>query len=71
MSGLTLQSTESSEDVANVFNVALPLTSHKVAMAFMKYPVLNQSGWLTEVAETLLPYWNHKTELTIEQRCLL
>ena len=77
-----MQSTESSEDVINVFNVAqveaLPLTSQQIATATKKDPVLNQvfrytqSGWPSEVAEVLLPYWNCRSELLyIEQDCLL
>ena len=81
LSRLPLQSTESSEDVVNVFNVAqvdtLPLTSQQIATATKKDPVLSQvfrytqSGWPSEVAEVLLPYWNHRSEFTIEQDCLL
>ena len=70
-----------SEDAANIFNIAqieaLPLTSHHVAAATRKDPLLSQvfcyvqSSWSTEVAENLLPHWNRRTELTIEQGCLL
>lgn len=81
LSRLPLRSTESSEDVVNVFNVAqveaLPLTSQQIATATKKDPVLSQvfrytqSGWPSEVAEVLLPYWNRRSEFTIEQDCLL
>lgn len=81
LSRLPLQSTETSEDVANLFNVAqvevLPLTSHQIATATKKDPLLSQVfrytqwGWPTDVAEILLPYWNRRFELTIEQGCLL
>ena len=30
-----------------------------------------QSGWPSEVAEVLLPYWNRRSKFTIEQDCLL
>ena len=81
MSRLPVQSTETSEDAANVFNIAqieaLPLTSHQVATATKKDPLLSQvfryvqSSWPTEVAQDLLPHWNRRTKFTIEQGCLL
>ena len=65
----------------NVFNVAqveaLPVTSLQVAAATKKDTQLSlvlrytQSGWPAEVPEVLLPYWNCKSEITIEQDCLL
>ena len=81
LSRLPVPSTETSEAAANVFNVAqiqaLPLTSHQVATATKKDPLLSQvfryvqSSWPAEVAQDLLPHWNRRTELTIEQGCLL
>ena len=81
LSRLPVPSTETSEDAANVFNVAqiqaLPLTSHQVATATKKDPLLSQvfryvqSSWPAEVAQDLLPHWNRRTEFTIEQGCLL
>ena len=81
LSRLPLPSTEKSEDLVNVFNVAqveaLPVTSLQVAAATKKDPQLSQvfrytqSGWPVEVSEVLLPYWNRRSEMTIEQDCLL
>ena len=72
-----MQSTESSEDVINVFNVAqveaLPLTSQQIATATKKDPVLcqvfhyTQSGWPSEVAKVLLSYWNRRSELLLSK----
>jgi len=76
-----LKSTETFEDAMNVFNVAqvetLPLISQQIATATRKDPLLSQVyrysqlGWPMEVPEVLLPFWNRKTELSIEQGCLL
>jgi len=81
LSRLPLKSTETSEDAVNVFNVAqfeiLPLTSQQIATAARKDPLLSQVycytqlGWPMEVPEVLLSYRNHKTELSIEQGCLI
>ena len=81
LSRLPVQSNATPEDAANVFNVtqieALPLTSHQVAAATKENPLLSQafcyvqSSWSTEVAQDLLPHWNHRTEFTIKQGCLL
>ena len=81
LSRLPLPSTETSEDLVNVFNVAqveaLPVTSLQVSAATKKDPQLSQvfrytqSGWPVEVPEVLLPYWNRRSEMTIEQDCLL
>jgi len=69
------------KDEGVLFNIAqiesLPVTALQVAAATRKDPLLSQvfcytqTGWPHEVGSELLPYWNPRTELTIEEGCLL
>jgi len=81
LSRLPLEATENSMDETNIFNIAqveaLPITAEQVAIKTKRDPLLSQvccytqSGWPTEVDSVLLPYWNRRTELSIERGCLL
>ena len=81
LSRLPLEVTDNPMDEVNVFNIAqveaLPITAEQVATATKRDPLLSQvyrytqSGWPTEVDDVLMPYWNRRTEISIERGCLL
>ena len=81
LSRLPLKVVEQPSDETVVFNIAqieaLPVTALQVAAATRKDPLLSQvfrytqTGWPHAVDSVLLPYWNRRTELTIEGGCLL
>ena len=81
LSRLPLEVTDNPMDEVNVFNIAqveaLPITAEQVATATKRDPLLSQvyrytqSGWPTEVDDVLVPYWNRRTEISIERGCLL
>lgn len=55
----------------------MPVTAQKVATTTQRDPLLSQVyrytqlGWPTEVDSVFLPFWNRRTELSLETGCLL
>ena len=81
LSRLPLKIADNSIDEINIFNIAqveaMPVTAQQVATATQRDPLLSQvyrytqSGWPSEADDVLLPFWNHRNELSIETGCLL
>ena len=81
LSRLPLKSTESKEMKADLFSVrqieALPVTSVPLKRATSRDPILSKvlmytkQGWPDRVDESLKPYWNRRTELTLEDDCIM
>ena len=65
----------------NLFNTqqieTLLVTSAQLKTATNQDPILSRvlrytkRGWPTEVSDTLKPYWNRRSELSIEDDCIL
>ena len=70
-----------STTTSTVFNInqiaAMPVSSNQIAEATRRDPVLSRvllytkQGWPDHIEPALQPYSNRRTELTIEQNCLL
>ena len=81
LSRLPLKHTESKEAKADLFSVgqieALPVTSVHLKHATSHDPILSKvlmytkQGWPDKVDEILRPYWNRRTELTLEGDCIM
>ena len=77
LSRLPLKCTESKEAKADLFSVrqieALPVTSVQLKHATSHDPILSvyKQGWPDKVDKTLRPYWNRRTELTLEGDCIM
>ena len=83
LSRLPLKGTESKECFANtdLFTIgqieALPVTSLQLKSAISHDPVLSKvlrytkQGWPDKLNDTLKPYWNRRTELTLENDCIM
>ena len=81
LSRLPLKGTESKEAKADLFSVrqieALPVTLVQLKCATSRDPILSKVlrytkyGWPDRVDETLKPYWNQRTELTLEDDCIM
>ena len=83
LSRLPLPTNETEKGVCydSIFNLsqleAVPITNHQLVVATEKDPVLSKImrytkyGWPSTVHHQLKPYFNRKTELTIEGKCLM
>ena len=82
LSHLPLQSTDTKrQPETDIFTVrqieALPITSAQLKRVTGCDPILSKvlqyikQGWPDEVEETLKPYWNRRTELTLEDDCVM
>ena len=81
MSRLPLKGTESKEAKADLFSVrqieALPVTLVRLKCTTSRDPILSKVlrytkyGWPDRVDKTLKPYWNRRTELTLEVDCIM
>ena len=81
LSRLPLKVTDNSIDEVTISNIAqveaMPVTAQKVATSTQRDPLLSQVyrytqlGWPTEVDGVLLPFWNRRTELSLETGWLL
>ena len=76
-----LQDSQTEESEVSVFNISqldrLPVTENELRIATRRDPVLSQVvrftkyGWPSDVGIELKPYWCRKTELTVQNDCLI
>ena len=76
-----LQDSHTEESEVSVFNISqldrLPVTQNELRIAIRRDPILSQVvrftkyGWPSDVGIELKPYWNRKTELTVQNDFLM
>ena len=82
LSRLPLQSTDTKrQPETDIFTIrqleALPITSTQLKRVTGRDPILSKvlrytkQGWPDKVEEALKPYWNRRTELTLEDDCVM
>ena len=82
LSHLPLQSTDTKrQPETDIFTIrqieALPITSTQLKRVTGRDPILSKvlrytkQGWPDKVEEALKPYWNRRTELTLEDDCVM
>ena len=82
LSRLPLQSTNSKrQSETDIFSIrqieALPITAAQLRRLTGRNPILSKvlrytkQGWPDKIEETLKPYWNRRTELTLEDDCVM
>ena len=82
LSRLPLQSTDSKrQSETDIFSIqqteALPIIAAQLRRLTGCNPILSKvlrytkQGWPDKIEETLKPYWNRQTELTLEDDCVM